>query len=84
MDTYHPCLLVIGGLGVFMLRGEDAMSGMTPHTWWIRFESDYNRFDGSQKKILQRLSEATEVFRPDEWRHDSFFVKIWLAYLDTL
>lgn len=60
------------------------MSGMTPCSWWTEFERGYSSLESHHIKLLQRLSEGTEKFRPDEWRRDPFFVKIWLAYLEAL
>lgn len=55
----------------------------TPADWWREFCNDYLSIQNNSMVTFQRLSQATEKFRPDEWRRDPAFLKIWLLYLEA-
>ena len=61
-----------------LARGESS-----PASWWRDFCHDHPHLQDDAMAVFQRLSQATERFRPDEWRRDPAFLKIWLAYLET-
>jgi len=68
-----------------MLSSNPAQADATPSQWWRRFCECGGSWDSQQLSLslFQRLSLAIELFRPEEHRHDPFFVRIWLAYLEA-
>jgi len=62
-------------------EGKSPEQKTTPGEWWLHFSATYQK--QNPLSLFQRLSKAIDLFRPEQWRNDFAYLRIWLAYVSA-